>query len=188
MAVISFKNSQAGAEELTLWHHDDIVARRDLVETENLSYQSFSAIPHDGTAQLSGGRDAEASHIEPVGQYEQRGVAPPDASTPFIGELEFRSSANPLDRAEWSQSYSLLTVRRLRPFARRRLSTRRPFFVLMRTRNPCVLLRCRLFGWNVRLPFMFAPEPLPPVPIVKPYRPTPVAPGDPHYDESNPQC
>jgi len=28
------------------------------------------------------------------------------------------------------------TVRRLRPLARRRLSTRRPFFVSMRTRNP----------------------------------------------------
>ena len=185
MAVIGFKNSQADAEELALRHHDDVVARRDLVATENLSYQSFSTIPHDGAAQLSGGGDAEASHIEPVGQYEQRGIAPPDASTPFVGELEFRSSANPLDRTEWSQSYSLLTVRRLRPFARRRLSTRRPFFVLMRTRNPCVLLRCRLFGWNVRLPFMFAPETLPPMPIVEPYRPTPLAPGGSWNDESN---
>jgi hypothetical protein len=30
------------------------------------------------------------------------------------------------------------TVNRLRPFARRRFRTKRPFFVLMRTRNPCV--------------------------------------------------
>ena len=46
---------------------------------------------------------------------------------------------------------SLLTVSRLRPFARRRFSTSRPFFVLIRTRNPCVFLRWRVFGWNVRL-------------------------------------
>ena len=42
------------------------------------------------------------------------------------------------------------TVRRLRPLARRRLRTSRPFFVLMRTRKPCVRLRRRRLGWNVR--------------------------------------
>jgi hypothetical protein len=42
------------------------------------------------------------------------------------------------------------TVRRRRPFARRRLSTRRPPGVLILTRKPCVFLRCRLFGWKVR--------------------------------------
>lgn len=47
--------------------------------------------------------------------------------------------------------YEEETVRRLRPFARRRLSTRRPFFVAMRTRNPCVRLRRRRFGWKVTL-------------------------------------
>lgn len=35
-----------------------------------------------------------------------------------------------------SERYSPLTVSRLRPLARRRLSTSRPFLVLMRTRNP----------------------------------------------------
>jgi hypothetical protein len=38
------------------------------------------------------------------------------------------------------------TLRRFRPFARRRFSTMRPFFVLMRTRNPWVRRRRRLFG------------------------------------------
>src|SRR4030095_92063 len=50
--------------------------------------------------------------------------------------------------------YSLLTVRRLRPFARRRLSTSRPFLVLIRTRNPCVFAPWRVFGWDVGFPFM----------------------------------
>ena len=44
---------------------------------------------------------------------------------------------------------------RLRPFWRRRLSTRRPPLVRIRTRNPWVLFRLRLFGWNVR--FMLSP-------------------------------
>ena len=37
-----------------------------------------------------------------------------------------------------------------RPLARRRLSTRRPAFVAMRARNPWVLARFKLPGWNVR--------------------------------------
>ena len=38
------------------------------------------------------------------------------------------------------------TLMRFRPFARRRFKTMRPFLVLMRTRNPCVRRRRRLFG------------------------------------------
>jgi hypothetical protein len=38
------------------------------------------------------------------------------------------------------------TVSRFRPLARRRLRTSRPFFVLIRTRKPCVRRRRRLFG------------------------------------------
>ena len=51
------------------------------------------------------------------------------------------------------------TVSRFRPLARRRFRTSRPFFVLMRTRKPCVRRRRRRFGWNVR--FMIA-DPLSP--------------------------
>lgn len=38
---------------------------------------------------------------------------------------------------------------RLRPFARRRLNTLRPFLVAMRARNPWVRLRFKLLGWKV---------------------------------------
>ena len=51
------------------------------------------------------------------------------------------------------------TVSRFRPLALRRFRTSRPFFVLMRTRKPCVRRRRRRFGWNVR--FMIA-DPLSP--------------------------
>ena len=46
-------------------------------------------------------------------------------------------------RADYGQS-------RLRPFARRRASRRRPLLVAMRARKPCVRLRCRLLGLKVR--------------------------------------
>ena len=39
-----------------------------------------------------------------------------------------------------------LTVKFLRPFARRRASTLRPFLEAMRERNPCLLARFRRLG------------------------------------------
>ena len=85
-----FKDSQTGIEEFALRHHDDIVARRDLVSTEHLSYQSFSTIPHNGAAQLSGGGDPEASDIQARGQDEKRGVTPPDANALFVDRYPAR--------------------------------------------------------------------------------------------------
>jgi hypothetical protein len=69
-----------------------------------------------------------------------------DAHAPFVDPLELGAPADSLGGAEARVDYSLLTVSRLRPFARRRLRTRRPFLVLIRTRKPCVRLRWRVFG------------------------------------------
>ena len=49
-----------------------------------------------------------------------------------------------------ARCYDDETVRRFRPFARRRFNTRRPFFVAILTRKPWVRRRRRLFGWKVR--------------------------------------
>ena len=59
----------------------------------------------------------------------------------LVDLLKFGAAADAFVRLEPARrnGYSLLTVRRLRPFARRRFSTSRPFFVLIRTRKPCVL-------------------------------------------------
>jgi hypothetical protein len=51
------------------------------------------------------------------------------------------------------------TVSRLRPLARRRFSTRRPFLVAIRVRNPCVFARWRRFGWKVRFMMSGSPNP-----------------------------
>jgi hypothetical protein len=140
VSVISFKGAQAGVEKLPLRNDDDVESRGDLVSTENLSNQSFSSIPLDRIADLPGRRDPEPSHATLVGQEKDRAVAAVDANAPLVDLLKLRSPADVFGRAE-SQSYSLLTVRRFRPLARRRFRTRRPFLVLIRTRNPCVFAR-----------------------------------------------
>ena len=43
-----------------------------------------------------------------------------------------------------------LTLRFLRPFARRRARTRLPFLEAIRDRKPCLLARLRRLGWYVR--------------------------------------
>ena len=140
VSVISFKDAQAGVEIFALRDDDDVESWRDFVPTENLSNQSFSPVSLDRAADLSRCRDPEPSFTLVPGQDEHRAVAAVEANAPLVYLLEFRPAADVFSWTE-PQSYSLLTVRRLRPFARRRFSTRRPFFVLMRTRNPCVFAR-----------------------------------------------
>lgn len=140
VSVISFKDTQAGVEEFTLGDYDDIESWRDFVSTKYLSNQSFSSISLNRAADLSGRRNPEPPKTPLVGQHEDRAVAAVDANTALVDLLELRATTDVFDWTE-PQSYSLLTVRRLRPLARRRFNTRRPFFVLMRTRNPCVFAR-----------------------------------------------
>jgi hypothetical protein len=144
-SVIGFKGAQAGVEQVALGNDDDVEPRGDFVATKNLSNQSFSSVSLNGSAKLLGGGNSQAPHPPVVWQDEHRAVPAVDADAPFVHLLKLGTTANPFGRPE-SQGYSLLTVRRLRPLARRRLSTCRPFFVLMRTRNPCVFLRWRVLG------------------------------------------
>ena len=140
-AVFDFKDGQAGVEQLALGHDDDIEARRNLVSTKHLSNQSFSSIPCDRAPQLPGRGNAKAPDRPAVGQNEQRRVPPVNPSATLVDLLKLGAAANVFVGSKPSQIYSLLTVRRLRPFARRRLSTNRPFLVLIRTRKPCVRAR-----------------------------------------------
>jgi hypothetical protein len=129
VTVIGFKNSQAGVEQVSFRHDDDVEAWRSPVTTENLSYQSFSTISPDGATQLASGCDPEPAHVEVVGQDEDRAVAAVDADSVLVRSLEVGSAPNPFTRPKSKlvtgtpALYSLLTVRRLRPLARRRLST-----------------------------------------------------------------
>ena len=140
VSVISFKDTQAGVEKLALRDDHDVEPWGDLVSTKDLSNQSFGSISLHRAADLPGRCNSEPSHAQFVGQEKDRAVAAVESNAPLVDLLELRTPANVFGWTEL-QSYSLLTVRRLRPFARRRFSTRRPFFVLMRTRNPCVFAR-----------------------------------------------
>jgi hypothetical protein len=152
-SVIGFKSSEAGFEQVALWHHHDVEAWRDLVTPENLSYQSFGPVSlHRGTEFLCR-RDAKPPDALLVLEDEEREVPAVGARAAIVNLLEFGPPANPFGRPK-SSRHSLLTVSRFLPLARRRFSTKRPFFVLIRTRKPCVRLRRRLFGWNVRFPFI----------------------------------
>jgi hypothetical protein len=156
VAIVGFKDGEGSVEDLAFGDNDDIKTRRDVVMTENLSNQSFSPISLNGSAELLRRRDAQPADRPFVGQDEHGGEASVDADAALIDVLKFGAAADPFMRPEPRQIsvYSLLTVRRLRPFARRRFSTSRPFFVLIRTKNPCVFAQWRVFGWNVRFPFM----------------------------------
>ena len=140
VSIVSFKGAQAGVEKFTFRDHDDVESRGDFVTTKDLSNQSFSSISLNRAADFLGRRYPESSHTPLIGEQKDRAVAAVHANTVLVYLLELRPAADVFDWAE-SQSYSLLTVRRLRPLARRRFNTRRPFFVLMRTRNPCVFAR-----------------------------------------------
>ena len=155
-SVIGFKDSQAGVEQVAFGNDDHVIARSDLVATKNLSYQSFRPVPLHRSAELFRGRDAQPSDSAVVGEDEDRGIPAVELRAAVVNRLELRAAAYVLGGAEPHAvgRYSLLTVSRLRPLARRRFRTSRPFLVLIRTRKPCAFFRWRLFGWNVRLPFM----------------------------------
>jgi hypothetical protein len=141
-SVIGFKDGQAGAEQVAFGDDDDVETIRELVATENLSNQTFRSISLHRAAELSGRRDAQTPHPAGIGQDEQRAVTTVNPATELVHLLEICSASNPFGGAEpWHERsklrpYSLETVRRLRPFARLRFSTRRPFLVAIRTRKP----------------------------------------------------
>jgi len=176
-SIIGFKGGQGDVEQGAFRDDDNIEPIRDLVATKHLSNQSFSSISVNRATELPGRRNPQPSHPKVVWKDEQSGVTAAGPDAPGVDLLVFDAAANAFVRAESHHQpavsveqqpssrepgaeklpYSLLTVSRLRPFARRRFSTSRPFFVLIRTRNPWVFLRWRLLGWNVRFPFMLPP-------------------------------
>jgi hypothetical protein len=160
VAEFSFKGVQAGVEQFPLRHDHDIEPGSELVATEYLANEPLGPVPHDGAAKLPGRRNTETACFESVGQTEQRERTTVDLDAAVVNILVLGSFPDTLGTAEARlghesdfSTYSLLTVNRFRPLARRRLRTRRPFLVAMRTRKPCALRRRRVFGWNVRLPF-----------------------------------
>jgi hypothetical protein len=132
-----------------------------LVLSEHLPNETFGSIPLHGSPQLLGCGDPEPRLIGLLGQQKYRHQPAMGANTAVVDLLEFLSPFQAAVCAEAAihgrpdtDGLTLRptagqredTVSRFRPFERRRLTTRRPFLVLMRTRNPWVRRRRRLFG------------------------------------------
>jgi hypothetical protein len=116
------------------------------------------AVPDNGAAHFSRGGESA-----PNGAFGGRTEAALDhqrAATlrhALGGAQERRPLPQAVNETVWNQIRSDARSRaipqalsRLRPLARRRASTFRPFLVAMRARNPWRRLRFRLLGWKVR--------------------------------------
>jgi len=145
VSVLGFKSDEAGFEELAFGDDDDVESWRDLIPPKDLSYQSFSPVSLDRATQFFRRRYPEPSDGLLVRQQKEREIPAMEFGAAVVNLLEFGPPPDVLGRPK-ARRHSLLTVRRLRPFARRRLRTRRPFFVLILTRKPCVRFLRRVFG------------------------------------------
>ena len=139
MAELSFKGSQADVQQFAFRDDDDVEAWREFVATENLSNQSFSSISLYRAAELACGGDSQSANRQIVREREQRQIPAVRPDPAVVDLLIFDAASNPFVGPEClhaADGQRVLTVRRLRPFARRRFSTSRPFLVLIRTRKP----------------------------------------------------
>ena len=105
--VFGFKGTQAGVKQLPLRHDDYVEAWRDLVATENLSNQSFSSVPTNGSPQLLCGGDAQPRNTRFIGQDEHRAVAAMNSDAPFVDLLELSAPADPFGSAKSHQLSAL---------------------------------------------------------------------------------
>jgi hypothetical protein len=145
-----FKGALAGFEQSAFGYGDDVETWSYFITAENVSNQSFSSISLDRAAELPSRRDPQAADVKLVAKQEERNQLPVTPDPLGVHPLEIVTATNSLAGPEVSRgcrhqqgtgsgrsgAYRLLTVSRLRPLARRRLRTRRPFLVLIRTRNP----------------------------------------------------
>jgi hypothetical protein len=134
--IVGFKTGEGSIEHFPAGHDDDVVTGRDFVTPENFTRQALGAIALNSAAELARRRDAEAWSRSPVREQKHRHEPARNSSAILVNPLELTPAPHPLPRRKTRSAHSSATLKRLRPFARRRLSTIRPFLVDMRTRKP----------------------------------------------------
>jgi len=105
--------------------------------SKELPNQPFGPVANDRVPNLLTGRDPQSGRTKLVPQGETRHEPGSPSSAAFVHPCKFR----PTVKLVYDDTDNLL-----RPLARRRLRTVRPFFVAMRTRKPWVRRRRRWFG------------------------------------------
>jgi hypothetical protein len=93
-AVISFKDTQTGANQFVFGDHNDVESLGDLVSTENLSNQSFSFVSLNGSAEFSRGRDPQPARKLGVRQEEHCAIPAAHSEAAVVDPLEFSATAN----------------------------------------------------------------------------------------------
>jgi hypothetical protein len=119
------------------------------VEANRFADPPFDTVTHHGFAQGAGTGEAD---MRPIGlgfedaESRKEGAGEPGTLVINAAEVFGTQEADTFRKTRDGDYLSELTVSFLRPRARRRARTARPFLVSMRERNPCVLARWRLFG------------------------------------------
>ena len=103
-AEFCFKGGQTRREQLAPWHDDDIEAWRDVIASENLSYQTLSAISNYGAAEPFRRSYAEPADRRPIRLRKQRVVAARDAGAMLVDVLKIGVPTDPLVRAEFQKA------------------------------------------------------------------------------------
>ena len=142
-------------------HHDIHRRQAVLIQPKALTCEPLDAIAcHGGAegARCDGQSQPRATGLIGDNGQTEVGVGYPLATLPYGAKLGRLMQA--LARLERQPGCHLGIVsrscamrqgqRRLRPFARRRASNRRPLLVAIRARKPWVRARCKLLGLKVR--------------------------------------
>ena len=140
--VIGFNIPPGRIHHLSAWNDYDVYSCQRFAASEQLTNKPFRPVTDDRVSNFLAGRDAQARQAGLVWEGEAGHQAAPVTGTAIVDPCELRPPAQ-FHRDE-------VTLNRLRPFARRRFSTMRPFLLRMRTRKPWVRRRRRRLGWYVR--------------------------------------
>jgi hypothetical protein len=144
----------SGLRGAGLGDHHDVDGRVELAPdlAHDLPHEPFDAVSHDGIPDPRADRDADSTPAPARRRLQDDEVLGVLTAPIALNPEEFPSlpESRELGKASWLGHPGCFggidTVRRLRPFARRRLRTLRPPGVAMRARNPWVRFRRRLLG------------------------------------------
>ncbi len=121
------------------------------VAANRMAKPALDAMPDDGVADGSAHHDADENGpvVGTCERVHHQGSARPPSATAH-GNAKIVGAPHPV-RLGKHMGTPRQAARRVRPLRRRPARIARPARVRIRRRKPCVLLRRRLFGWNVRL-------------------------------------
>lgn len=148
-AVVVLQGTERDIGKLAERQHDEVDRRGRLVAAEEFAHAALDDVPPNGVAEAARGDDAQSAATSVAGTAHEGQVASPGPRAGSLNPQKVAPLPNPFtarQRASQASDAQPETVRRRRPFARRRLSTRRPAGVLIRARNPWVFLRWRRLG------------------------------------------